>query len=270
MAAIGTFATGAATFNGTATLGVQIHSGDLSADKLAVTGSLTLGGALGVNDLNPAPATLPPGTKFTIASYTGALSGAFANVADGGTLVVGPNTFRVDYDEPVSGHFEVTLTVPTGTPYDQWATDKGLDGSNNGKLADPDNDGLENILEFALDGGPLSAARDGKTRVAVADVDPGAPVDLALTLTLPVRNGAVFTGPGDLVSAAVDNVVYTIQGSTTLSDFLSLNVTEVTPALSAGMPALSTGWGYRTFRVPGTPGSSEAKGFLRVNVAESP
>lgn len=268
MAVIGTFTTGAATFNGTATLGMQINSTALTSDKLVVNGSLTLGGVLGLNDLTPV--ALAAGSKLTLVTYSGSLSGAFANVADGGTLLVGPNTFRVDYDEDIGGGLKaVTLTIPTGTPYDLWASDKGLDGTNNGKLADPDKDGLENILEFALDGAPLAAARDGKTRVAVADVDPGAPVDVALTLTLPVRNGAVFTGPGDLVSANVDNLVYSIQGSVTMSEFLSLNVTEVTPALSAGMPALSTGWTYRSFRVPGNPKVPDSKGFLRVNV-ESP
>ncbi len=270
MAAIGTLTTGAVTLAGTATLGVQVNSADLTSDKLAVNGSLTLGGALAVTDANLTPATLTVGTKFTVATYTGALAGAFANVADGGSLVIGPNTFQVDYDEVVSGGHAVTLTVPTGTPYDLWATSKGLDGSNNGKLADPDKDGLENILEFALDGDPLSSTRDGKSRAAIADVDPGAGVDQAFTLTIPVRNGAVFSGPGDLVSAAVDHVIYTIQGSIGLADFTTMNVTEVAPALSSGMPALSTGWGYRSFRVPGNPGNPNPKAFLRLNAADSP
>jgi hypothetical protein len=234
-----------------------------------VNGSLTLGGALAVTDANLTPAALNPGDKFTIATYTGALAGTFANVADGGTLAIGPNTFVVDYDEVITGGHAVTLTVPTGTLYDIWASSKGLDGSNNGKLADPDKDGLENIIEFALDGGPLSAARDGKTRIAIADVDAGAPVDLALTLTIPVRNGAVFSGPGDLVSATVDHLVYSIQGSTNLSDFTTPTITEVTPALITGMPPLSSGWSYRSFRLPGNPANGGNTGFLRVNVADS-
>lgn len=270
MANIGTFTAGATTLNGTATLGMQINTADMTSDKLAVNGSLTLGGALAVSDVNVTPATLTPGAKFTLITYTGAVAGAFANVGDGGTLVIGPNTYQVDYDEVVAGGHAVTLTVPTGTPYDTWATAKGLDNTNNGKLADPDKDGLENILEFAIDSSPLTSTSDGKVRLAVADVDPGAPVDLALTLTLPVRNGAAFSGPGDLVSAAVDHLIYSIQGSTGLSDFTTLNVTEVSPALSSGMPALSPGWSYRSFRAPGNPGNPNKAAFLRLNVADSP
>jgi hypothetical protein len=127
------------------------------------------------------------------------------------------------------------------------------------------------VLEFATDGDPLDGAASGKIRSIITDVNPGAPVVNALTITLPVRTGAVFSGPGDQVSAAVDGVVYRIQASGNLTDFTSPNVIEVTDnaAILAelGLPALSgAGWTYRTFRAPGDPAVA-GREFLRV-VAE--
>lgn len=265
---VGTLNTGATTLGSTSALAFEMNSTLLTFDKLVVTGNLTLGGQLNVTDLGAT--LLPAGSKVVIASYTGTVGGAFANAPDNGTLVVGLNTFKVDYDENVAGTLSVTLTVPSASAYDDWATLKGLNGTNNGKLQDPDNDGVANIIEFGIDGNPLSGANDGKTRLAIADVDPGAGVENAITLTLPIRTGAAFSGPGDLVSSAIDHVIYKIQGSLTLGDFTSLDVTEVTPALSTDLPGLSTGWSYRTFRLPGTPGSPNAKAFLRADVSESP
>ncbi|HEV3409731.1 MAG TPA: hypothetical protein VG095_05530 [Chthoniobacterales bacterium] len=85
------------------------------------------------------------------------------------------------------------------------------------------------------------------------------------TLTLPVRAGAVFSGSGEQVSAPSDGVVYRRQGSTDLLDFTTTPVFEVTPALSAGMPALSPGSEYRTFRL-----GAGSKGFLRFAVSPAP
>jgi fibronectin-binding autotransporter adhesin len=267
MALTGTFSTGSATFSGTGSLAVQIDSGTLAADKLAVTGSLDLGGAaLTVTDLGAV--TLAAETKFVIATYTGGVTGAFSNVADGGTLIVGANAFVVDYDELVLGQASVTLTVAAGSAYDEWAASKGLDAGNDGKLDDPDHDGLENIVEFGIDGNPLGGS-EGKFAALIADVDPGAGVEDAFVVTVPIRTGATFSGPGDLVSPAIDGIIYSIQGSTGLTDFTSIDVSEVTPALSSGMPAPSTGWTYRTFRLPGSPAAPNAKAFLRVGVAEA-
>ena len=158
------------------------------------------------------------------------------------------------------------LTGATGNAYDSWATAAGLTGANNGKTQDADNDGLDNITEFALDGAPLSGSQGGKVVSKLATIG-GQQV---LTLTLPVRSGATFTGTTELVSAAIDGVVYHIQGSATLSGF-PLQVLEVTgadaTALQTGLPALSAGWTYRSFRLSGTT-TGEVKGFLRALITQ--
>lgn len=269
LALTGTLGTGATTLSAPGSLQIQIDSTTLASDKLAVTGALNLGGAtLALTDLGAV--ALPVDTKFVIASHTG-ITGVFANAPDGGTITVGPNRLKIDYDEVVSAQTSITLTVVAGTAYDDWAVAKGLNGTNNGKMADPDGDGLENIVEFGLDQEPLLPGDGGKLRAMVADVDAGAPVDNAYTLTVPMRAGADFTGsaPGDLLSAALDGVIYRVEGSATLTSF-PLDITEVTPALSAGMTIPTTGWTYRSFRLPGAPGSPHPKAFLRVDVAEAP
>ena len=140
---------------------------------------------------------------------------------------------------------------------------------------DPDGDGLDNATEFALDGNPLGGANSGKVVGKVIALGE----DSVLTLTLPVRIGATFTSPGspgnlELVSAAIDGVVYRIQGSdATLTDW-TLGVTEATGAevdsLHLTLPALSSAdWEYRTFRTPGTT-AGDSEDFIRAVVNTAP
>jgi autotransporter-associated beta strand protein len=164
-----------------------------------------------------------------------------------------------------------TLTFSVGTPYSLWATAKGLTaGVNDGKTQDPDNDGRTNFQEYAFDGDPLSGANDGKIVGKIATVA-GSNV---LTLTLPVRAGAVFSDDPtthEEVSAPIDGVIYHIQGGSDLAAWTD-NVTEVTgadaTAIQSGLPTpLSGGWTYRTFRVAGTVSGTPAD-FIRAKVTE--
>ncbi|MCX6880761.1 MAG: autotransporter-associated beta strand repeat-containing protein [Verrucomicrobia bacterium] len=198
---------------------------------------------------------------YILADYTPPLTGAaFASVTP-------PLGYTIDYAP--HGGTQIAL-VATGGPvsaYDTWATAKGLTGANNGATQDPDNDGRTNLQEFAFDGNPLSGANDGKLVGKLATV--GAETH-GFTLTVPMRSGTVCNGPGDLVSDLIDGVIYRIQGSDDLIDHTTMNVTEVSPALNAGLPALSAGWTYRTFRTPGTVTESDASDFLRAGVAAAP
>lgn len=292
----------AATLTFSATAGSTINkpltktgAGGLSL-SLPVTGAGTTvtvsGGALTLNGTN----TYTGDTTVTAASLTLATAslpnGADLRLGEGGTATL-PYTgtdvideFHIDgvaqamgtWGSPTSaatfktarltgpGILSVT-TGPVGSgAYDTWATNAGLTALNNGKTMDPDFDGIDNITEFALDGAPLSGASSGKVVSMIAT----AGGESALVLTLPVRTGATFSGTTAKVSAALDGVVYGIQGSATLAGF-PLEVLEVTgpeaTAIQAGMPALSVGYTYRTFRVAG-PVSADMKKFIRAVITE--
>ncbi|OYV06414.1 MAG: hypothetical protein CFE26_06455, partial [Verrucomicrobiales bacterium VVV1] len=166
----------------------------------------------------------------------------------------------------------LTLAVVTD-PFIPWAATYFGAETNPaiiGKAADPDNDGLNNLAEFALNSAPNSSSNAGKIVGKVATVGGNS----VLTLTLPVRNGATFTDDlttHEEVSALTDGLIYRIQGTTDLSAW-TLDVSEVgagaeRDAIQLGLPALDTGWTYRTFRAPGSV-SSSASDFLRVKVTE--
>lgn len=122
---------------------------------------------------------------------------------------------------------------------------------------DPDKDGIINLFEFALNDDPLNPAPSGKTAM-LASQDPG--LD-GFVFTLPVRDGAVFTGMAP-PTAEVDGINYQIQGSLDLGSF-GASLTEVSPAHSAGLPPLNAGWSYRSFRhtTPEIPA-----GFFRLRL----
>jgi hypothetical protein len=234
---------------------LRIDVSDASAPKkdlLSIAGSLSATGATLDFDVTGTLAD----TVYVVATYTGTAPSGF-------TAVGVPAGFVVDYN------YNGNSIALVKSPYSSWATENGLTaGVNDGKQQDPDNDGIPNILEFATDGDPLVGDANAKIRSIITDVDSGAPVVNALTITLPVRAGAVFSGPGDQVSASVDGILYRIQSSTDLADFTNANVTEVTDNAAIltllGMPPLSgPQWTYRTFRAPGTPGTT-LKEFIRA------
>jgi autotransporter-associated beta strand protein len=226
---------------------LEIEINGATCDRLTVTGELDISTADVVFKTPGAGATEP---VYIIASYGTLVGTEFVNEIDL------PAGYAIDFD--YQNNKQIAL-VSTGTPFETWAGDKGLDETNDGPGDDPDKDGITNLAEFAFDDEPLSGAASGKI-VAKIETISGSPY---LTLTLPVRDGAVFSGPGDLVSAPVAGVTYTIQGSTDLADFTSMNLVEVTPALGAGLPSLTAGWSYRTFRTP-DPTGSLARQFIRA------
>ena len=191
-----------------------------------------------------------------------AADGSLTGTPAGGD--VGPNSFTIRATDGGGAHAEATLliTVAATDPYVLWAA-RLTAGVNDGKGQDPDDDGLINLGEFAFDTDPLSGVRDGRIATRTASIE-GSDV---LVITLPVRSGAAFVGNGP-VSAVIDGLTYQIEGAQDLSAW-NLGLTEVTgPAadsLRSGLPALDTGWTYRSFRTAG--GLSRA--FLRVRVADA-
>ena len=167
----------------------------------------------------------------------------------------------------------IFIVEPGGTPpvnaFADWAEGEPyhLTGADALPGADPDLDGVTNLLEFALNGSPVSGASDGLAGGSLTTVGGESPV---LTYTIAVRNGAVFAADGNrMKSGVVDGIRYTVEAATTLDDWGGPVVTEVTgadaAALQAGLPAPEAGWTYKSFRTAGTA-TANPKSFLRVKV----
>lgn len=227
-----------------------------SVDTLAVTGNLDITGATLAVAPSGAGATQ---SSYVIATYTGTLTGTF-NVSP-----ALPAGYSVSYSSPGE------IRLVSGTPYSTWAgTTYGLTGGDALPDADPDGDGVKNIVEFALNGNPTNGSNNGLTSTLIQDAS--APTGNELTFTLAVRDGATFSsGAGGVQTATVDGVVYTIQGSVDLSNFTSaVSVIGSASETAPGLPSLaSTPWEYRTFKLDASEGLG-GKGFLRVKIETAP
>jgi hypothetical protein len=175
------------------------------------------------------------------------------------------------YDEGQVGGFLFAIT-PGGTPlppYAVWAggPPNNLSGGDGLPGADPDHDGVSNLLEFALNGSPISGASTGHSYGQMATVN-GVPN--VLTLTVAVREGATFSPDSNkMVSAAIDGVTYTIEASSNLGTWGDRQVTEVTGddafAIQSELPGPDAGWVLKTFRSAGSAGANSSA-FIRVAV----
>ena len=92
-----------------ATYKVTLNSTSVTADEVSANGVGIRGAQILLDDR--ATNVLQPGTVFTVIDNTAATSiaGSFANLADGGTITIGTNTFQANY-EGGDGN-DLTLTV---------------------------------------------------------------------------------------------------------------------------------------------------------------
>jgi autotransporter-associated beta strand protein len=231
-------------------------------DAITVSSALVLDGTITVslNGLTPAG-----GQSFDLIDSTGSID--LTNFTVATDLVLPALGGGLTWDTSAFASTGV-VSIVSGDPYIGWAASKGLTGANDAKSADPDGDGKNNLYEFAFDGDPLSGANDGKIVGKIGTVG----ADQVMTLTLPVRNGAAFSPDAgtDQLSALVDALYYRIEGDETLVPFADA-ITEVTggdaTTIQTGLPSLSTGWTYRTFRAPGTV-PAVPKAFLRAKISD--
>jgi autotransporter-associated beta strand protein len=239
------------TGTGTVTLSGDFNIDTTAADALA-SGTWTLE--------NVSTATYTPGASgFTVIGFNDIGGDQWEKDLGGGK--------KYTFDETTG-----VLTLASGSAYDSWAAAKGLTGLSgfeNGRADDPDKDGRNNLQEFAFDGNPLSGANDGKVVGKVATVSAAQ----VLTLTLPVRNGAIFApDSGDQLAGPIDGIYYRVEGGNDLVTFAD-NIAEVTTGdettIQTDLPGVSSGWTYRTFRVSGTV-SSVQKDFMRAKTSETP
>jgi hypothetical protein len=183
-----------------------------------------------------------------------------------GFQTVGPNVWPA-----YAGNFgSVRVTNTSPSAYTTWIGGfdfSALPSADLTATGDPEGDGRRNFEEFALNDDPSSGAASGKVRARVEEVAG----EQALVYTLPVRGTPTFTGSPSK-TAAVDQIEYSIEGTNGLATF-DQAVSEVTPASSAGMPPVSSGWSYRSFRLDGAVGGNTPRGpagFLRARISEAP
>ncbi len=135
-------AMGNASFSSGSSFAVDLNA--TTADRLDVFDTLDITGAtLHLTQLVPATAAV-----YVIASY-GTLSGSqFAAVSGL------PDGYTLDYDYQ-SNHQIVLVRTISATPYDTWALGPFAQPlTDPAQGADPDNDGLSNLMEFVLGGDP--------------------------------------------------------------------------------------------------------------------
>jgi len=164
--------------------------------------------------------------------------------------------------------FMIVPGATVQTPFQQWASAHNLAGNAALPGADPDGDGVSNLMEFALNSDPASSASTGRSFARIATVDSTPNV---LTLTIAVRSDATTVDDGNRqkLVAAADNVTYTIEASTNLGNWGGVQVTEVTGTdatnIQSSLALPDPGWSYRTFRTTGSAATNAAD-FIRVGV----
>lgn len=188
---------------------------------------------------------------------------------------VGPGTYNSSH--PLYGSYFTgtgSLRIPgEETPFEEWMSTNypSLVGPAAEAGADPDHDGVPNLLEFIINGDPTSASARGVSVIRTADTNATAGDELILVVAM--RKNAVFTadGTGQAQQAVVDGVVCRVEGSANLATFTAPVEALALPLpaeLTAGLPALapSDAWEYRAFRLKDSDGLPN-KGFLRLTVA---
>lgn len=131
------------TGTGTLTLtAAQTYTGNTTVDQ----GKLAIANAYLADS---STVTIAAGAKLQL--DTGAADTVGALVLGGTTVPTG--TYSASH--PTYGsYFEGTGSLVVGGPYDSWAASKGLTGNDALPDADPDKDGIANLLEFVLGGEP--------------------------------------------------------------------------------------------------------------------
>ncbi len=273
---IGTLSTGPLRFNSGSTLKVEINTTDLTSDKVVVTGNVTAGGSpiLDLTDLG-ADVALPDGTKFVLIDYSGTYASAgvvtFAGnpVPHKSSITLGANTYHVNYADATEGGTALTITVGPPpvpvTPFEIWIESftNQLPVFAFGPSDDPDSDGRDNLLEYALNGNPGDGSNNGKMVISTDDSgDVGTDRDLSITMAV-LSGASLGAGPNGSATLTVGGFVYTIQGSEDLQTW-NKTINQVTPA-STLVPAPDAGWDTYTFQVDDSNGLPE-KRFIRVGV----
>lgn len=170
-----------------------------TADAINITGNLDLTGSSLLVSALPAGVTSP---SYVIATYSGSLTGTFANVSGL------PATYSVVYDATLKQiRLEGTPPIVGYVAFSNTITDV----TKRGELDDADGDDISNLLEYALGGNPNIANR------------------LILPVIAPTETNAVFTFKRK--DDSENDTTQIFQWSTNLQDWTDVTLT----AASAGV-----------------------------------
>jgi autotransporter-associated beta strand protein len=230
-------------------------------DKVNVTGALTASGDITVS----------------LDGYTPVVNDTF-DLADAASIAGTPNLILPTLSAGLSWDTSTFATngqikVISADPFLTWASGFGLSGGDAAKSADPDGDGVNNLLEFATNSNPTNGGSGARVYGKIHMIA-GTPV---LTYTVATRADATFAANGSKQESTKDLIKYTIEGSDDLSTWNTVVVTEVLggdatavrAAIVPALPTLETGWEWHTFRTDGDT-SSDASDYIRLNVTEVP
>jgi len=244
-----------------------------SSNRIRGVGTVTLSGDF---TLETSAVTAAAGTWVLVdtaalaETFTGTFTMAgsgWSETANVWTKVEGTKTWTFNEG---TGTLSLVDTGGGSTPYATWATSKGLTGqpgstTDPAAAADPDQDGRNNLAEFAFNGNPLIAADAGQIYSFTADTNADGLKELVLTVAVRAATPAFSGSPSP--TATADGITYTILGSTDLSNF-GVAVTPVA-AITTGLPALTDAINYKyvSFSLSGSEGLT-GKGFFRINVSK--
>jgi hypothetical protein len=98
------------TFQNDSIYNVDIDTVAATADSVIAQG-VTLGNSARINLLLQGSSPIPVGTVFTIINNTSSapISGVFSNLPDGGSIIIGGNTFHVSYEGGDGNDLTLTL-----------------------------------------------------------------------------------------------------------------------------------------------------------------
>jgi autotransporter-associated beta strand protein len=284
-ASVESLVSGALTLNNLSTFVYEATSNSSTgADLMVANGTLSLTGV--TLDLTGADLSLGSwflNDKLTLISYTGAdVTSGFTGYVDDTEYTFGSNKWTFNYNDLIKGNnyatdatgsrfVTVTKTGGTSSPYQTWIDSYGtIPIGDRDPEDDYDNDGVNNLGEFAFKGVPNDGSKRGvfyNEAKDNGDVDS----DKELTFTCAVRRSASinFAANGNnaqVSMAPIDEVTYTIEGSPTLTGTWNSAVSYIgksdTAPSGSGLPSLAgTDWEYRTFS--GFNGMAD-KGFIRA------
>jgi len=241
---VGALSTGALTLGTSSTAAFDINTTATTSDVVHVTGNVTLGGgALSLNDV--AAATLTGATKLTLITYSGTLTGTFSGLAEGATVSVGSNSFVIHYNDSNA------VTLSAGDAYSTWTASHGLTGADAARDADPDHDGVKNVLEF-LFGTEPNPANAGAASLA--------------SLPTVTEDATMLHFVYHRTSASVSSVTPVVQYSSTLGSWTAASDGVNGVTIQTTTDGFGTGVDMVTVNMPLTLGSG-GKLFARLFVA---